>query len=67
MIYETNQSMINGFNNSPFLSNFNQDINPLASSYWSPKYHVSLNPIVRQTKSNRSLPVDLHCNVNSLK
>lgn len=34
---------------------------PLASSYWSPKYHVSLSPIVRHTRSNKSLPVDFHC------
>lgn len=45
----------------PFLSSFNQEIKPFASSYCNPKYHVSLNPIVRHTRSNKSLPVDLHC------
>lgn len=42
------------------MSSFNQEIKPFASSYWSPKYHVSLNPMVRHTRSNKSLPVDLH-------
>jgi len=50
---------------TPFLSNFSQEIKPFESSYWSPKYHVSLNPIVRHTRSNKSLPVDLHCSTEN--
>lgn len=44
----------------PFLSNFSHDIKPFESSNCNPKYHVSLNPIVRQTRSKSSLPVALN-------
>lgn len=65
--FEKNIRRPRTFKYVPFLSNFNQDMNPFASSYCSPKYHVSRKPIVRQTKSNKSLPVDLHCRQNAYK
>lgn len=48
-------------NNLPFLSILSQEMFPLLSSYWSPKYQVSLSPIVRQIKSKRSRPAAFHC------
>lgn len=41
-----------------FLLNLSQLVNPLLSLKRSPKYHTSLRPIVRVTRSNRFLPVD---------
>ena len=44
-----------------FFSNFSQATYPFESTNCSPKYQASLKPIVRQTSSNKSFPVDFIC------
>lgn len=48
-------------NSLTFLSNFNHAVYPLLSTNCSPKYHVSRNPMVRQTNSNSCRPRAFHC------